>query len=95
MIIEALACGLPVVISDQVNIHRELSDAGVATVVTCSIDAVASGIESALSDAGARSRIATLGPAIVRSKYSWDAIIPTLVARYAEVIEATQQRRPS
>jgi glycosyltransferase involved in cell wall biosynthesis len=94
-IIEALACGLPVLISDQVNIHRDLSDAGAATVVTCSIDAVASGIESALSDAGARSRIATLGPAIVRSKYSWDAIIPTLVARYAEVIEATRPRRPS
>jgi glycosyltransferase involved in cell wall biosynthesis len=94
-IIEALACGLPVVISDQVNIHRELSAAGAATVVTCSIDAVASGIELALSDAGARGRIATLGPAVVRAKYSWDAIIPTLVARYAEVIGAAQQRRHS
>jgi glycosyltransferase involved in cell wall biosynthesis len=95
VIIEALACGLPVVISDQVNIHRELSDAGAATVVTSSIDSVASGIESALADASARSRIATLGPAVVRSKYSWDAIIPTLVARYAEVIRAAQQRRHS
>ena len=52
VIIEALACGLPVVISDQVNIHRELLDAGIATVVTSSIDAVAEGIESALADTG-------------------------------------------
>ncbi len=94
VIIEALACGLPVVISDQVNIHRELSVTGAAKVVSCSIDAVASGIESALLDERARGRIAELGPAVVRAKYSWDAIIPTLVARYADVIGAAQHRRP-
>ena len=85
-IIEALACGLPVLISDQVNIYPELSAAGVATVVTCSVDSVADGIESALADTGARQRIRTLGPAFVRAHYTWDAIIPTLVERYTEVI---------
>jgi glycosyltransferase involved in cell wall biosynthesis len=94
-IIEALACGLPVVISDQVNIHRELAEAGSATVVSCSIDAVVSGIESALSDTAATSRIAVDGPATVRSRYSWDEIIPALIAHYAEVIDAREQRRPS
>jgi glycosyltransferase involved in cell wall biosynthesis len=93
VIIEALACGLPVVISDQVNIHPELSEAGMATVVTTSIDSVASGIVSALADTTAHSRMASAGPAFVRSRYSWDAIIPTLVARYAEVIGAAHNRR--
>lgn len=95
VIIEALACGLPVVISDQVNIHRELSEAGVATVVTTSVDAVAAGIASALADAGARARIAALGPALVGSRYSWDAIIPTLVARYADIIGTAMPERRS
>ena len=85
-IIEALACGLPVVISDQVNIHRELSSAGAATVVKCSTDSVAAGLESVLSDAGSRNRIAALGPSLVRARYGWDAIIPTLIARYREAI---------
>ena len=95
VIIEALACGLPVLVSDQVNIHRELSEAGAAAVVTTSVDAVESGIAAALADTGARHRIATLGPALVRSRYSWDAVVPTLVARYSEVVGGVRRRRPS
>ncbi len=86
VITEALACGLPVVMSDQVNIHREMAAADAATVVECSIDSVAAGIESALADTGLRRRIATLGPALVRAHYTWDAIVPTLVGKYTEAI---------
>ena len=88
VIIEALACGLPVVISDQVNIHRELSIAGAATVVTCSTAAVAAGIDSALADADNRGRISVLGPSLVRERYGWDAIVPTLIGHYREAIAA-------
>ncbi len=84
VIIEVLACGLPVVISDQVNIHRELSTAGAATVVQCLTESVAAGIEVSLADPAARSQIATVGTALVRAHYTWDTIIPTLVAHYAE-----------
>jgi glycosyltransferase involved in cell wall biosynthesis len=90
VIIEALACGLPVVISDQVNIHRELSDAGAATVVTCSADSVAAGIDAALADTAGRRRIAALGPAIARNRYGWDAIVPRLIAHYTEAIGGTR-----
>ncbi len=89
VITETLACGLPVVISDQVNIQRELAAAGAATVVECSADSVAAGIESALADTGLRRRIATLGPALVRAHYTWDAIVPTLVAKYTEAVART------
>jgi glycosyltransferase involved in cell wall biosynthesis len=91
VITEALACGLPVVMSDQVNIHREIAAAGAATVVACSVESVAAGVASALHDTAARARIATLGPALVRAHYTWDAIIPTLAARYADVIARTDR----
>lgn len=86
VIIEALACGLPVVISDRVNIHTELAAAGVATVVPCEAGRVAAHIGSALADEGLRRRIAILGPAFVREHYTWDAIVPMLITRYREML---------
>jgi glycosyltransferase involved in cell wall biosynthesis len=88
VVTEALLCGLPVVISDQVNIHVELASAGLATVVQCTVDSVATGIGSALREGAAgRSRIAIEGPAFVRSRYTWEAIVPGLVRQYQDVID--------
>lgn len=86
VVTEALACGLPVVMSNQVGIHRQMADAGVATVVECTADSVATGIESALADTTLRYRIATRGPGVVRAHYTWDAIVPMLIHRYREVM---------
>lgn len=88
VVTEALLCGLPVVISDKVNIHRELTEAGAATVVQCTVASVADGIESSLADTALRRHIATVGPAFVRAHYTWDAIVPPLIQRYADVIAA-------
>ena len=74
-------CGLPVVISDGVNTHRELESAGIATVVRRSVDSVVMGVESVLGDASARSRLAAAGPAFVNTRYTWDAIVPDVIAR--------------
>jgi glycosyltransferase involved in cell wall biosynthesis len=87
VVTEALLCGLPVVISDQVNIHAELAAARLATIVECTVDSVAAGMAAALRDNPAvRPRIAVEGPAFVRSRYTWDAIVPGLVRNYRDVV---------
>ena len=86
VIIEALACGVPIVISDQVNIHRELAAEGMATVVRCTVPSVFEGIEAALADSDNRRRIASSGPAFVRANYTWDSIVPTLTDKYRELL---------
>jgi glycosyltransferase involved in cell wall biosynthesis len=86
VITEALACGLPVVISDRVNIHQELATANAATVVQCSVESVAAGIGAALGDADLRSRMNTWGPELVRTHYTWDTVVPMLIKRYREVL---------
>ncbi|MBI4887712.1 MAG: glycosyltransferase [Acidobacteria bacterium] len=85
VVTEALSCGLPVVMSDQVNIHREIAAAGAATIVQCTVESVARGIESSLADTGLRGRIAALGPALVRGHYTWDAVMPMVLDRYRDV----------
>ncbi|OFW16282.1 MAG: hypothetical protein A3F70_03720 [Acidobacteria bacterium RIFCSPLOWO2_12_FULL_67_14] len=85
VITEALAYGLPVVISNRVNIWREMAEAGGAVVVECSVESVAAGIGAALADPDFRRRAATRGPALVRDAYTWDAIVPKLVEKYASV----------
>jgi glycosyltransferase involved in cell wall biosynthesis len=92
VITEALACGLPVVISDKVNIHRELADAGVATVVQCTVESVAAGIRASLADNDLRPRMRTMGPAVVRARYTWDAIVPMLIEKYRELLALSPTR---
>jgi hypothetical protein len=76
-----------------VNTHRELQSAGIATVVKCSVDSVAAGVESALADASMRGRIAVDGPAFVNARYTWDAIVPNVIAAYDEVIARAGRHR--
>lgn len=93
VIIEALACGLPVVTSDQVNIHQELADARAATIVECTVGSVVAGIESALADPALRARTRLEGPALVRARYTWDAIVPGLITKYQGVLDRARLPR--
>jgi glycosyltransferase involved in cell wall biosynthesis len=83
---------LPVVISDKVNIHRELADAGVAAVVQCTVESVAAGIRASLADNDLRPRMRTMGPAVVRARYTWDAIVPMLIEKYRALLALSPTR---
>ena len=86
-VVEALACALPVVISDQVNIHAEISGAGAGLVTRCDADEVAQGLETLLNDAGRRRAMGEAGRRLVQARYTWPAIVESLTAEYERVIE--------
>jgi glycosyltransferase involved in cell wall biosynthesis len=54
VVIEALAAGTPVVISDQVNIHRQITDARVGEVVPTDVDRIADALTRWLNDRDGR-----------------------------------------
>lgn len=85
-VVEALACRLPVVISDQVNIHAEISGAGAGLVTRCDAGEVAQALETLMADAGRRRAMGEAGRRLVQARFTWPAIVEALTAEYERVI---------
>lgn len=85
-VVEALACELPVVISDQVNIHAEVSGADAGLVTRCDADDVAQALETLLSDADRRRAMGEAGRRLVQARFTWPAIVDALTVEYERVI---------
>ena len=85
-VIEALACSVPVVISDQVNIHAEVSGAGAGLVTHCDAGEVAQALETLLVDADRRRAMGEAGRQLVKARFTWPAIVDALTAEYEQVI---------
>ena len=86
VVVESLACGTPVVISDQVNIHGEVAAAGAGLVTRCDAGEVAEAIGTLLADAPRRQAMGRAGRALVQRKWTWDVVAGQLTAEYEKVI---------
>ena len=75
---EAAACGLPVIISNKVNIWKDLEDAKAAIVTNCEISEVARGIEKLSQNSELRESMGRRGREFVSERYSWGAAIDSM-----------------
>jgi glycosyltransferase involved in cell wall biosynthesis len=82
-VVEALASGCPVLISDQVNIHREITAGGVGVVVPTDTASVAQALAGWLGDPARRAAAAARAPAFVRARYDWQRIASRWATHYA------------
>lgn len=81
-VVEALAAGTPVLISDQVNIHAEVAAAGVGEATSVDAAAYAEALRRWLLDDAKRAAAATEATAFVAERYDWDAIATRWAAHY-------------
>jgi glycosyltransferase involved in cell wall biosynthesis len=84
-LVEALACGCPVVLSDQVGIHREISRAQAGLVTPCSVAELAAAILNVLTDPALSRRMTENGVRLARQQFSLEAVSRQLTAAYAAV----------
>lgn len=91
-VIEALACCLPVVISDQVNIHADVSRADAGIVTRCDISEVAQALQTLLTDPVRRYVMGIAGRQLVNSQYTWPPIVEELIMQYEVVIASSSPR---
>lgn len=82
---EAMAAGVPVVVSDQVNIHHDISGAGAGIVVPCAVDPLAAAMAALLADPGARAEMGVRGRTLAETRYAWPAIALELESLYRRV----------
>ena len=85
-VVEAMASGTPVVVSDQVGIHREIAEAGAGLVTTLDPADVAGAIGRLLDDPEAAERMGRAGEALAARQYTWERVAADVEALYEEVV---------
>jgi glycosyltransferase involved in cell wall biosynthesis len=85
-VVESLASGTPVIISDQVNIHDQITAAKVGGVVSTNIDALAEELARWLSDGKLRQEAARRARPFVQTQYDWQKIAQRWKERYAQLV---------
>jgi glycosyltransferase involved in cell wall biosynthesis len=85
VVVEALAAGTPVVVSDQVNLHPEISAAGAGGVVRLDVDALARELRAWLEDEPRRRAASERGRALVAERFDWRRIAERWAVRYRDL----------
>jgi glycosyltransferase involved in cell wall biosynthesis len=81
-VVEALAAGTPVLISDQVNIHGEISAAAVGAVVPTQVEPLARELSRWLNDPAIRRDASQRAIPFVRERYDWNQIARRWIEHY-------------
>jgi len=92
-VVEAMACGCPVVISDQVKIWREVQEEGTGLVVGLDPPKIANTICRVLSDKEAAGEMGKRCRMAAEKRYSWPRIVDQMTRVYREVIEEAAAKR--
>ncbi len=85
---EALAAGLPVLVSDAVGIAPEVAAAEAGLVVPTDATAVALALDTLAADPERRARMGRSGAALARARYSWSETGRRLMELYGELSAA-------
>ena len=90
-VVEAMASGTPVVVTDRVAIHREISVARAGVVIPCKVEALAHAFARLANDEHLRAEIGANGSGLAQTKFSPDAAASSLLALYRQVLELSHK----
>lgn len=85
-VLEAMACGVPVVLSDKVNTWREIKGAGAGLVISPEPEPLAKAIVTLLNDPVSAKQNGQAGLKLVRENYQWPKIAALLEETYKKII---------
>ena len=85
-VVEAMACGLPVIISNKVNLHSDVARAGAGIVIDCDAGQLADAMLQLLDSPVERRRMGENGGRLTRRSFSLEALGLRLEQAYQEII---------
>jgi glycosyltransferase involved in cell wall biosynthesis len=84
-VVEAMACGVPVLVSTQVDLAQEIAAAGAGWVADLSRPAVTEALVEALRAGEERSRRGAAGRALARDRFTWPPAAARLAGLYRSI----------
>ncbi len=94
-VLEAMAAGLPVVISDRVELKDVVGGAGAGLVVPRTEEALAAALQRLIDDPALRRAMGARGAAVARERFSWERVAREMEAVYETVSHSAVRRTPS
>ncbi len=86
--VEAMACGLPVIISNQVGIYKEVSGAEAGVVIETDARQLAGAIENLLDNPGLCKKMGENGRCLVNEKFRLDKVADDMIMIYKNIASA-------
>jgi len=86
-VLEAMACKLPVVITDRVGLYHDVKEYNTGIITDCDENQIADGILKLLSDDNARKEMGENGKRLAMEKYTWDKISGEMIDVYENIIK--------
>lgn len=91
-VIEALACGVPVVLSNLVNLAVDISRAEAGLAITPDEESLVESLRTLLSNRALAHRMGRNGRQLALESYTWEGIAPRLIDLYQKTIEGKLKR---
>ena len=88
VVVEAMACGLPAIISDGVGIYREVNDSHAGIVVPCNPVRLAEAINNLLNNETLRQNIKENAQRLIREKFDINKVADEMLMRFKEVLSS-------
>lgn len=86
VVLEAMAAGVPVLVTPEVGLASTVAEAGCGVVVEGNIDKIGAALEALLADPQGRLRMCDAGRRVARERFSWGGVAEATEALYHSLV---------
>jgi glycosyltransferase involved in cell wall biosynthesis len=88
---EALACGVPVIVSRGVNLASKIEESNAGWVTPLDEDSVSRALSAALSNPDELRRRGEAGPGFIARSFAWTEVAANLISLYNSVVDKKRE----